>query len=150
MMRSEVRRSMDRVRTDVPREAPAEVVALGGDIRFAAHQRLPDWSRDELVCLEVEGIAALCDESRELSVDDIVRRFQVSYPDAAVLGPALLCYVELARTFDRDRLYVGNVNLRDGLLMEMAASKLSSGKGNRSHEPTWRRPTTSASQWLTA
>jgi len=120
LMRSEVRRSMDRVRTDVPREAPAEVVALGGDIRFAAHQLLPDWSRDELVCLEVEEIAALCDEILELSVDDIVRRFQVSYPDAAVLGPALLCYVELARTFDRDRLYVGNVNLRDGLLREMA------------------------------
>jgi len=121
LMRSEVRRTMDQVRRNVPWKAPVEVVALGGDIRFAAQQLVPDWSRDELVCLKVEGIAGLCDEILELSTDDIVRRFQVSYPDANVVGPALLCYLELARTFDRDQLFVCNVNLRDGLLREMAS-----------------------------
>jgi len=124
LMRSEVRRTMDRVRSNVPWEAPAEVVALGGDIRFAAHRLFPHWSRDELACLKVDEIVALCDEILGLSVDDIVRRFQVSYPDASVLGPALLCYVELARTFDRKQLYVGNVNLRDGLLREMATEEV--------------------------
>ena len=121
MMRSEVRRTMDRVRDNVPWKAPVEVIALGGDIRFAARQLQPESSRDELACLEVEEIAGLCDEILELSPDDIVRRFQVSYPNAAVLGPALLCYLELARTFDRDQLFVCNVNLRDGLLREMAS-----------------------------
>ena len=115
LMRSEVRRTMDRVRSTVPWAAPAEVVALGGDIRFAAHRLFPHWSRDELACLKVDEIVALCDEILGLSVDDIVRRFQVSYPDASVLGPDLLCYVELARTFARKQLYVGNVNQRDGL-----------------------------------
>ena len=121
MMRSEVRRTMERVRDNVPWKAPVEVIALGGDIRFAARQLLPESNRDELACLEVKEIAELCDEILELSPDDIVRRFQVSYPNAAVLGPALMCYLELARTLDRDQLFVCNVNLRDGLLREMAS-----------------------------
>ena len=58
---------------------------------MAAHRLLPDWSRDELACLEVDEIVVLRDEILGLYVDDIVYRFQVSYPDAAVLGPALLC-----------------------------------------------------------
>ncbi len=123
LMRSEVRRTMDRVRQSVPWQAPAEVVALGGDIRFAARKLAPDWSREELACLAVDDIASLCDQILALSIDDIVSRFQVSYPDAAALGPALLCYVELARTFDRQQLFVSSVNLRDGLLREMATAE---------------------------
>ncbi len=121
LMRSEVRHTMDQVRHTVPWKEPVEIVALGGDIRFAARQLLPDWNPGELACLEVDGLASLCDKILGLSADKIVRQFQTSYPDAAVLGPALLCYLEVARTFDRDRLFVCNVNLRDGLLREIAA-----------------------------
>ena len=122
LMRSQVRRIMDLVRRNVPWQTPIEVVALGGDIRFAALQLVPDWKRDELVCLDVEQLAAFSDSILERSIDDLVGEYHIGYPDAGTLGPALLSYVELARTFDRDRLYVCNVNLRDGLLMEMAAT----------------------------
>lgn len=122
LMRSQVRRTMDLVRRNVPWETPIEVVALGGDIRFAASQLVPDWTPDKLACLDVEQLAAFSDSILERSIDDLVGEYHISYPDAGTLGPALLSYVELARTFDRDRLFVCSVNLRDGLLMEMAAS----------------------------
>ena len=121
LMRAEVRRTMNQVRQDVPWQEPVEVVALGGDIRFAARQLLPDWNSEELACLQLKDIANLCDELLGQSSDDIVRRYQVSYPDAAALGPALLCYVELAKSFDKDQLFVCNVNLRNGLLREMVS-----------------------------
>ena len=85
LMRSEVRHTMDQVRHTVPWKEPVEIVALGGDIRFAARQLLPDWNPGELACLEVDGLESLCDKILGLSADEIVRQFQTSYPDAAVL-----------------------------------------------------------------
>jgi exopolyphosphatase/guanosine-5'-triphosphate,3'-diphosphate pyrophosphatase len=49
-----------------------------------------------------------------------VKTHHLSFPDAETLGPALLAYVILAKTAQLDHLYVTNVNLRDGLLQEMA------------------------------
>jgi exopolyphosphatase/guanosine-5'-triphosphate,3'-diphosphate pyrophosphatase len=55
-----------------------------------------------------------------MSEDDIVRKYRLTYPDASTIGAALLCYVRLANLFQNERIFVSNVNLRDGLLNDMA------------------------------
>jgi len=44
----------------------------------------------------------------------------MTYRDAEMLGPALLAYLRLAAELDLQHIQVTNVNLRDGLLTEMA------------------------------
>ena len=122
IMRDEVRRTMQQVRRQVPGDLPVEVVALGGDIRFAARQLEPGWDQAGLVSLSVDRLAELSDTVLELSLDELVRDYGFSYPEAGTVGGALLAYVELARGLDLDHLYVCNVNLRDGLLREMATT----------------------------
>ena len=44
----------------------------------------------------------------------------VTFPDAGTLGAALLSYVHLARVFELSELIISQVNLRDGLLQDLA------------------------------
>jgi exopolyphosphatase/guanosine-5'-triphosphate,3'-diphosphate pyrophosphatase len=60
------------------------------------------------------------DKLLALSVDDIVRKYHLPYPDAESVGPALLAYVRLAQAFGVKKLLVAGATLRDGLLAEMA------------------------------
>jgi exopolyphosphatase/guanosine-5'-triphosphate,3'-diphosphate pyrophosphatase len=103
-----------------PAEGPSELIAIGGDMRFAARQLIPDWQPDDLARLPLESLERLTNEVLSLNEDKLVHRYHVTFPDAGTLGAALLAYIHLARAFRLDRLIVSNVNLRDGLLQDMA------------------------------
>jgi exopolyphosphatase/guanosine-5'-triphosphate,3'-diphosphate pyrophosphatase len=55
------------------------------------------------------------------SVDEILHKFHLAVPDAEALGPALLTYVRLARALLLEEILVSPINLRDGLIKEMAS-----------------------------
>jgi exopolyphosphatase/guanosine-5'-triphosphate,3'-diphosphate pyrophosphatase len=55
-----------------------------------------------------------------LPVDEIVHDYHLAYPDAETLTPALLTVLMFARNLGTQNIRVSNVNLRDGLLQEMA------------------------------
>ena len=55
-----------------------------------------------------------------LPVDEIVHSYHLAYPDAETLAPALLTVLLFARSLGTKNIRVSNVNLRDGLLQEMA------------------------------
>src|SRR5690606_18935126 len=58
------------------------------------------------------------------SEDELIQRYHLSFPEAETLGPALLTYVMLARAFGLEQILVTNVNLRDGMLEELAAREV--------------------------
>ncbi len=97
------------------------MLAIGGDARFAAAQIRPDWDRSEPAVLDVAGVRRLAKDIIRLSVEDLMCRYHLSYPNAETLGPALLGYVQLAEVLKMDKLMVAGQTLRDGLLMEMKA-----------------------------
>jgi len=119
MMESQIHRTVEQVRQQVAGDEPLQIVALGGDIRFAASQLL-EWNPDELGTLPVAKLAQLTEKVLAMTTDDIVRKYHLAFPDAATLGPALLAYLGLAREFNLQEIRVTNVNFRDGLLKEMA------------------------------
>jgi exopolyphosphatase/guanosine-5'-triphosphate,3'-diphosphate pyrophosphatase len=59
----------------------------------------------------------------DLSDDEVVRRYHLTYPEAEIVGPALLSNLTLAQSFDLQEILVTNTNLRDGMLQEMAMSE---------------------------
>jgi exopolyphosphatase / guanosine-5'-triphosphate,3'-diphosphate pyrophosphatase len=117
-------RAVDQVRRRLTLEGTTKMLTLGGDIRFACSQLIPDWSGKKLARLSVSKLASLAKDVLSHSVDDLVRRYLLSYPDAETLGPALLIYVRLARAFGQKEVLVGNGTLRDGLMWEMAVKEV--------------------------
>jgi len=91
-------------------------------VRFAVRQLQPEWDGRSLARLPLKGLEDFTNKILGQSEDRIVRKYRLSYPEAETLGPALLAYVLLAKELQITSVLVSNVNLRDGLLSEMAES----------------------------
>ena len=123
IMEGKIQRTIEQVREQVPDHGPIELIGLGGDMRFAAMQIIPDWNPLSLGQVPRVELEALTNQMLELPEDEIVQRYHLSYPEAETVGPALLAYVLMARAFDLVNVLVTNTNIRDGLLKEMAISE---------------------------
>ncbi len=120
IMQSQIGRTVEEIVQHVPPEGPTELIALGGDVRFAASQILPEKKLQNLGRVSTASLERFTDKVLELTPDELVQKYQLSFPDAETLGTALLAYSLLARTLHLDHILVTNVNLRDGLLKDMA------------------------------
>ena len=119
IMQTQIHRTVEQVQQQVPPDDAFALIALGGDVRFAASHLHPDRQFERLERLRVEELADLADQLLDMSVDELVRCHHLAYPDAETLGPALLTYVELAKAYHLDDLFVSGVSMRDGLIQEM-------------------------------
>jgi exopolyphosphatase/guanosine-5'-triphosphate,3'-diphosphate pyrophosphatase len=121
IMEKQVARTIAEIRLHVPRDDRVEIVAMGGDVRFAASQLLTDWQPDALARIPLKDLAGFADRVLRKSEDELVQKYHLTFPDAETLGPALLTYAQLAKAFRLDHVCVTDANLRDGLLEEIAA-----------------------------
>ncbi len=121
LMESQIGLTVEEIVEHVSRQEPVEIVALGGDARFAASELVPDWLPGRLARVPVDALSRLAEQVLGMTTGKLVQRYHLTPSDAETLGPALLALVELARAFEAQHLWVANVNMRDGLLMQMAA-----------------------------
>lgn len=120
LMKSQIQDVVEQIVHDAAPQGAVQMIALGGDIRFAAGDLIPDWQPDRLTPMSVIELEKLTSRILDQTEDELVLKHHVAYADAHTLGPALLAYAEIARGFGLEQMYVTNVNLRDGLLKEMA------------------------------
>ena len=119
ILKSHIRRTLEQISEAADSDAAIHLIALGGDIRFAAKELL-DWNGGSLAKLPTKRLAKLTEKVLQLDTDQIVKRFDVSFIEAETLGPALLAYTMLAEHFSLPHVYVCDTNLRDGLFHDMA------------------------------
>lgn len=120
LMETHIQRVLDQIQQQSALASVQEIVGLGGDLRFAAKQLIPDWKPEQVVRLSLARLEQLTDTVLSMNEDKLVHRYHITFADAGTLGPALLGYVHLCRSFRVDQIIVGNVSLRDGVLSEMA------------------------------
>ncbi|MEZ6133281.1 MAG: Ppx/GppA phosphatase family protein [Pirellulaceae bacterium] len=120
LMESQILRVVAQIREHVGHDGPLEMIASGGDLRFAAGHLIEDWNPAELAYLSVEQLNDFARRMLLMSDDEIVQQYGISFQDAETVAPALLSYVLLARSFDQHEIAVSDTNLRDGLLQDMA------------------------------
>ena len=120
IMERRIERTVHQIRESVPPNGSVEMIALGGDVRHVVSQLIPDWNPTALARVPVVALEDFTNQVLEMSDDEIVSRYHLSFQDADTLGPALLTYVQLAHAFELEHVLVSNANLRDGLLKEMA------------------------------
>ncbi len=123
IMERQIARTVGQFAQQLPHQGPEQLVALGGDIRFAAAHFDPQWNKKKLPRIPVDALEKYCEEILQLTPDELVYRHHLTPPDAESIGPALLAYIHMARTFGVTDLLVSDVNLRDGLLKEMVAEE---------------------------
>ena len=99
------------------------MIAIGGDIRFAAKQiKESKTDADNLVHkFSVDDLESFVMAILVEPVERLVNKYHLSLPDAESLGPALLTYLTIARELNIQQLYVSEFNLRDGLVKEFAS-----------------------------
>uniref|UniRef100_A0A7C2NXA5 Ppx/GppA family phosphatase n=1 Tax=Schlesneria paludicola TaxID=360056 RepID=A0A7C2NXA5_9PLAN len=120
LMETHIERVIDQIQQQESLATAQELVGLGGDLRFAAKQLVPDWKPEQTVRLPRAKLEQLTDTVLSLNEDKLVHRYHITFADAGTLGPALLAYAHLLRAFGVDEVVVANVSLRDGVLSEMA------------------------------
>jgi len=120
LMEYQIARIIDRVSETVADEPDTRLIAIGGDIRFATRVILDHWDTDTLAEIPTAKLEALTNEVLRLNEDLLVKKYALSYIEAATVGPALLVYLLLARHFGVETVLVSDSNLRDGLVYEMA------------------------------
>jgi len=98
-----------------------ELIALGGDFRFAASLLVPDRVEQSLSLILLGEFEAFVNRIFPIKDDELVQDYHLSFPDATSLGPALLTMLRFAQRLGVQHLRVSDVNLRDGLLRDMAS-----------------------------
>jgi len=100
------------------------MVAMGGDIRFAAEEILKDVITDEkLMDIPIEDLQEFVDYVFTRTEEQLVNEFHLTYTEAETVGPALVANLKIAQLLGVDRVHVCNVNLRDGLIRDMAEAR---------------------------
>ena len=118
LMETEIRQTVDSIQENVRVDTRLELIALGGDVRLAARWLTENFSG--VAAVDVGELEKLADEVLLASEEELVQKYEISFNEAETLGPALLTYVLLARSFKLSRVWVSDTNLRDGLLHDMS------------------------------
>jgi exopolyphosphatase/guanosine-5'-triphosphate,3'-diphosphate pyrophosphatase len=118
LLRRYIANVIGEIRVDMPLDRVTHVVAIGGDIRFAAAQ-IRGRESGEPTTISREELGAFCDQIETMDEETLADRFRLQAVEAETLLPALLVYrALLARTGAR-RLLVSDASLRAGLLLDM-------------------------------
>jgi exopolyphosphatase / guanosine-5'-triphosphate,3'-diphosphate pyrophosphatase len=114
---------VEEIRVEIPLDRITHMIAIGGDVRFAASQ-LTDTDGDaDARQISRERFLAFCDDVERLDEDAIVDRFRLPAVEAETLLPALLVYRALLAETVSKNVVVAVGSLRAGLLLEVSEPK---------------------------
>jgi exopolyphosphatase/guanosine-5'-triphosphate,3'-diphosphate pyrophosphatase len=124
LMENQILQTIDEFKASAGNPTPENFIAMGGDIRFAANEINQKLVGDELVEVKLKALEKFTDQILSQTSDHTATKYHMSLPDANSLGPNLLTQLLFARELGCQKFLVANVNLRDGLLKEMAQGRI--------------------------
>jgi exopolyphosphatase/guanosine-5'-triphosphate,3'-diphosphate pyrophosphatase len=111
---------VESLRQNVEGETTPNVLMLGSEARLAAAYLVKDWDARSLVRIPTGALGRFVDDLFSMSVEEIVRKHKLLFPEAETIGPTLLAYVQIARALGARNLIVSKATMRDGILVDMA------------------------------
>jgi exopolyphosphatase / guanosine-5'-triphosphate,3'-diphosphate pyrophosphatase len=118
----QIKNSIANISNTIPVSSAEEVIALGGDIRFAAREisgTIPGQDGNAWI-MEKKNFIKFCSEIVRYDTDELVRRYNMTYPQAETLVPSLLAYKNMIDITKAERIHVLSASIRVGLLLDMA------------------------------
>jgi exopolyphosphatase / guanosine-5'-triphosphate,3'-diphosphate pyrophosphatase len=117
MLKRYVANVIEEIRVEIPLNRITHMIAIGGDVRFAASQIL-EGTESEAREIPRDTFLAFCDETERLDEEGLVDRFRLPAVEAETLVPALFVYRTLLSETAAKRLVVSDASLRDGVLLD--------------------------------
>jgi exopolyphosphatase/guanosine-5'-triphosphate,3'-diphosphate pyrophosphatase len=121
LLKRSIANLIEEIRLDIPLRRVTHMIAVGGDVRFAASQLLegqPQQSRGELAR---DAFLAFCDQIERLDEEQLIDRFRLPAVEAQTLVPSLLVYRALLSETAAKSVVVSDATLRTGVLLDFAA-----------------------------
>ena len=110
---------VEEIRLEIPLNRVTQLVAIGGDVRFAAAQLQEHEDREGVRAISREAFLAFCEQVERLDDESLVNRFRLPAVEAETLIPALLIYRALLSQTAARRLIVSDASLRAGMLLDL-------------------------------
>ena len=111
---------IEEIRGEIPLRRVTHMIALGGDVRFAAAQLIEQGLAGSDRDLPRAEFLAFCDQVERLDEEALVERFRLSSVDAQTFVPAMLIYRALFAETAARRLVVADASLRAGVALDLA------------------------------
>ncbi len=122
LLRHQIANVVSAIRSSLPLHNVQQVIAVGGDARFAARLIGHQAPNGPLRAVDAASFDALVERVATHTPEELAREHGLAFADAETLVPALLAYQSLLHETAADELCVSNVSMRDGLLLDLVRS----------------------------
>ncbi|HEX4566139.1 MAG TPA: hypothetical protein VH138_05880, partial [Vicinamibacterales bacterium] len=119
LLRRSIANMIDEITPDTPLRRVTQMIALGGDVRFAAAQIVPDCGDHDLRVVPRDSFLAFCDQIEQYDEEQLAERFGLPPVEAETLVPSLLVYRNLLSQTASHALTVPDASLRSGVLLDL-------------------------------
>jgi exopolyphosphatase/guanosine-5'-triphosphate,3'-diphosphate pyrophosphatase len=127
LLKRSITNVIEEIRRDIPLRRVRHMVALGGDVRFAAARLLESGlaaahqpAGEDVREIPRDAFLEFCTQIERMNEDQLIETFQLPGVEAETLLPALLVYRTLLAETAARRIVVSNASLRTGLLLDLA------------------------------
>ena len=120
LIKRQIANVIEEIRLEIPLRRITHLIAMGGDVRFAASQIQESELDSTERGLSRAAFLAFCDEAERLDEDQLVDRFRLPPGEVDTFVPALLVYRTLLAETTARRLVVTEASLRIGALLDLA------------------------------
>jgi len=119
-----LRRRIDTFLTNIKNEIEirdaVHCIAVGDDVRLAARILNGSCQNRRLSVIPMDVFTDFVDSLSRLTIDGLVHKYSVPYPNAETLAPALLTYLQILKETQARDLIVSDANIRTGILRDLA------------------------------
>lgn len=100
-----------------------KMVLLGSEARYACSALGIKTTPGKLSEVRLDDLKKILKTILSKSVDQLIKKYELTYAEAETFGPSLLIATMMAEKYRLKRLYVCDISLRTGVLLEMATGE---------------------------
>jgi exopolyphosphatase/guanosine-5'-triphosphate,3'-diphosphate pyrophosphatase len=134
LLKAQITNIVNTIRHNLPIGEAVNYVAFGGDIRLAARIDAGNHPDQAALVLAREKFSELVDSISKLTIDQLVRKYSLSYLDAETLVPALLTYNKLLAESGAQSVIISDASIRLGILLDLMPTADKDRLTNLSHQ----------------
>ncbi len=120
LIRNEIKATLNAIEGLIPFGKIETIIAVGGDARFAAKHTSGTGRVHNLEIITKARFEKLVGRCMGMTAEQLCVEYDIGYPDAETLNPALMIYDELLHSTKAKNVLISHVSMRDGLLLDMA------------------------------
>jgi exopolyphosphatase/guanosine-5'-triphosphate,3'-diphosphate pyrophosphatase len=120
LLRHHIASALSSLQGSLPLHSIGAFMALGGDARFAARELGKPTGSADLTSVARRDFHRLVRRCQRHTTEELARHHGLPFAEAETLNPALLVYQALLRHTRAREMFVSEISMRDGLLLELA------------------------------